>query len=189
MNRKEEHLYEKALADYIYRFSPFDDWKFFAIYNTNFNCKSRTHTQNVSSSLQTSNQSDRTSVKKAMRDSLQLGYPGILAQISKGGKWSYAAGIADLRTKKQMKTEFRFRIGSTTKTFIATVLLQLAGENRLNLDDSIEKWLPGVIQGNGYDANQITIRQILNHTSGIAEYLKSKDYDIMDTKNCIRLKN
>ncbi|TPV41104.1 serine hydrolase domain-containing protein [Bacillus dicomae] len=140
-------------------------------------------TQNVSSSLQTSNQSDRASVKKAMRDSLQLGYPGILAQISKGGKnWSYAAGISDLRTKKPMKTDFRFRIGSTTKTFIATVLLQLAGENRLNLDDSIEKWLPGVIQGNGYDANQITIRQILNHTSGIAEYLKSKDYDIMDTK-------
>ncbi|MGX5556872.1 serine hydrolase domain-containing protein, partial [Bacillus cereus] len=122
-------------------------------------------TQNVSSLLQTSNQSDRTSVKKAIRDSLQLGYPGILAQISKGGKnWSYAAGIADLRTKKPMKTDFRFRIGSTTKTFIATVLLQLAGENRLNLDDSIEKWLPGVIQGNGYDANQITIRQILNHT-------------------------
>ncbi len=44
----------------------------------------------------------------------------------------------------------------------------------MNLDDSIEKWLPGVIQGNGYDGNQITIRQLLNHTSGIAEYLKSK---------------
>ena len=43
---------------------------------------------------------NRTSVKKAMRDELQLGYPGILAQISKGGKtWSYTAGIADLRTK------------------------------------------------------------------------------------------
>ncbi|PFD64057.1 hypothetical protein CN271_26225, partial [Bacillus cereus] len=40
-------------------------------------------TQNVSSSLQTSTQSDRTSVKKAMRDELQLGYPGILAKISK----------------------------------------------------------------------------------------------------------
>ncbi|HDR4909517.1 TPA: beta-lactamase family protein, partial [Bacillus cereus] len=140
-------------------------------------------THNVSSSLQTSTQRDRTSVKQAMRDTLQLGYPGILAKIYKGGKtWSYAAGIADLRTKKPMKTDFRFRIGSTTKTFIATVLLQLAGENRLNLDDSIEKWLPGIIQGNGYDGNQITIRQILNHTSGIAEYLKSKDYDIMDTK-------
>ncbi|HDR7992789.1 TPA: beta-lactamase family protein [Bacillus cereus] len=140
-------------------------------------------TKNVSSSLQTATQSDRTSVKKAMRDALQLGYPGILAQISKGGKtWSYTAGIADLRTKKPMKTDFRFRIGSVTKTFIATVLLQLAGENRLNLDDSIEKWLPGVIQGNGYDSNQITIRQILNHTSGIADYVKSKDFDMKDTK-------
>ncbi|WP_257152595.1 serine hydrolase, partial [Bacillus sp. AFS059628] len=84
--------------------------------------------------------------------------------------------------KKPMKTDFRFRIGSVTKTFIATVLLQLSGENRLNLDDSIEKWLPGVIQGNGYDGNQITIRQILNHTSGIADYMNSKDFDIMDTK-------
>ncbi|KNH37902.1 serine hydrolase domain-containing protein [Bacillus toyonensis] len=140
-------------------------------------------TQNVSSSLQTSTQSDRTSVKNAIRDALQLGYPGILANISKGGKtWSYAAGIADVRTKKPMKADFRFRIGSVTKTFIATVLLQLSGENRLNLDDSIEKWLPGVIQGNGYDGNQITIRQILNHTSGIADYMNSKDFDIMDKK-------
>ncbi|PFC87224.1 D-alanyl-D-alanine carboxypeptidase [Bacillus anthracis] len=139
--------------------------------------------QNVSSSLQTSTQSDRAPVKKAIRDALQLGYPGILANISKGGKtWSYTAGIADLTTKKPMKADFRFRIGSVTKTFIATVLLQLSGENRLNLDDSIEKWLPGVIQGNGYDGNQITIRQILNHTSGIAEYMNSKDFDIMDTK-------
>ncbi|MCU5668910.1 serine hydrolase domain-containing protein [Bacillus cereus] len=140
-------------------------------------------TQNVSSSLQTSTQSDRTSVKKAMRDELQLGYPGILAKISKGGKtWSYTAGVADLKTKKPMKADFRFRIGSVTKTFIATVLLQLSGENRLNLDDSIEKWLPGVIQGNGYDGNQITIRQILNHTSGIADYINSKDFDITDIK-------
>ncbi|HDR3659262.1 serine hydrolase domain-containing protein [Bacillus paranthracis] len=139
--------------------------------------------QNVSSSLQTSTQSDRAPVKKAIRDALQLGYPGILANISKSGKtWSYTAGVADVRTKKPMKADFHFRIGSVTKTFIATVLLQLCGENRLNLDDSIEKWLPGVIQGNGYDGNQITIRQILNHTSGIAEYMNSKDFDIMDTK-------
>ncbi|MET3202626.1 UNVERIFIED_ORG: D-alanyl-D-alanine carboxypeptidase [Bacillus proteolyticus] len=89
----------------------------------------------------------------------------------------YAAGVADLSTKKPMKTDFRFRIASVTKTFTATVVLQLAGENRLNLDDSIEKWLPGVIQGNGYDGNQITIRQILNHTSGIVEYARSKEVD------------
>ncbi|MEC2302195.1 serine hydrolase [Bacillus cereus] len=114
---------------------------------------------------------------------MQLGYPGILAKTSEGGKtWGYAAGIADLRTKKPMKTDFRFRIGSVTKTFTATVVLQLAGENRLNLNDYIEDWLPGVIQGNGYDGNKITIRHILNHTSGIAEYSRSKDADFTDTK-------
>ncbi|MFJ7991172.1 serine hydrolase domain-containing protein [Peribacillus frigoritolerans] len=140
-------------------------------------------TKSVSSSLQTSTQRDHSSVKQAMRDTLQLGFPGILVKTSEGGKtWGYAAGIADLSTKKPMKTDFRFRIGSVTKTFTATVVLQLAGENRLNLDDSIEKWLPGVIQGNGYDDKQITIRQLLNHTSGIAEYTRSKDFDMMDTK-------
>ncbi|WP_035430722.1 serine hydrolase domain-containing protein [Bacillus sp. UNC322MFChir4.1] len=135
-------------------------------------------TENVSSSSHTSIQRDRNSVKQAMRDTLHLGFPGILAKTSEGGKtWGYAAGVANLSTKKPMKTDFRFRIASVTKTFTATVVLQLAAENRLNLDDSIEKWLPGVIQGNGYDAKQITIRQILNHTSGIAEYSRSKEAD------------
>ena len=66
-----------------------------------------------------------------------------------------------------------FRIGSTTKTFVATVVLQLAGEKKLSLDDTVEKWLPGLIKGNGYDGSKITIRQLLNHTSGIADYLTS----------------
>ncbi|MBJ7986246.1 serine hydrolase domain-containing protein [Bacillus cereus] len=144
-------------------------------------------TQSVSSSLQTSTQRDRNSVKQAVRDTLQLGFPGILAKTSEGGKtWSYAAGVANLSSKKPMKTDFRFRIGSVTKTFTATVVLQLAEENRLNLDDSIEKWLPGVIRGNGYDDKQITIRQLLNHTSGIAEYTRAKGFNLMDTKKSYR---
>ncbi|MBS9802468.1 serine hydrolase domain-containing protein [Bacillus toyonensis] len=141
-------------------------------------------TENVSSSSHTSTQRDRNSVKQAMRDTLHLGFPGILVKTHEGGKtWGYAAGVADLSTKKPMKTDFRFRIASVTKTFTATVVLQLAGENRLNLDDSIEKWLPGVIQGNGYDAKQITIRQILNHTSGIAEYSRTKEADFFKHRN------
>ena len=137
--------------------------------------------KNVLSSSHKSN--EHHALKQEMRDTLQLGYQGILAKTYLNGKtWSYAAGIADLRTKKPMKTDFRFRIGSVTKTFTATVVLQLAGENRLNLDDSIEKWLPGLIQGNGYDGNQITIRQLLNHTSGIAEYGNAKNFDFMDTQ-------
>ncbi|WP_144524815.1 serine hydrolase [Bacillus sp. DE0042] len=144
-------------------------------------------TQSVSSSVQTSTQRDRNSVKQAVRNTLQLGFPGILAKTSEGGKtWSYAAGVANMSSKKPMKTDFRFRIGSVTKTFTATVVLQLAEENRLNLDDSIKKWLPGVIQGNGYDDKQITIRQLLNHTSGIAEYTRSKSFNLMDTKKSYR---
>ncbi|EJR97964.1 D-alanyl-D-alanine carboxypeptidase [Bacillus sp. MYb56] len=144
-------------------------------------------TQSVSSSLQSSTQRDRNSVKQAVRDTLQLGFPGVLAKTSEGGKtWSYAAGVANLSSKKPMKTDFRFRIGSVTKTFTATVVLQLAEENSLNLDDSIEKWLPGVIHGNGYDDKQITIQQLLNHTSGIAEYTRSKGFNLMDTKKSYR---
>lgn len=66
-------------------------------------------TQNVSSSLQTSTQSDRTSVKNAIRDALQLGYPGILANISKGGKtWSYAGW--DSGCENQETNESRFSL-------------------------------------------------------------------------------
>ncbi|ABY44019.1 MULTISPECIES: serine hydrolase domain-containing protein [Bacillus] len=139
--------------------------------------------QNISSSSEAHDQKNRNSWKKVMQETIQLGTPGILAKTSNNGKISsYTAGVADLNTKKTMKSDYRFRIGSVTKTFTATTVLQLVGENRVQLDDPIEKWLPGLIQGNGYDGNQITIRQLLNHTSGIAEYLKSKDADIMNSK-------
>ncbi|WP_259415753.1 serine hydrolase domain-containing protein [Bacillus toyonensis] len=140
-------------------------------------------TQNISSSSQVHDQKNRNGWKQVMQETVQLGAPGILAKAYNNGKTSsYTAGVADLSTKKLVKSDYRFRIGSVTKTFTATTVLQLVGENRVQLDDSIEKWLPGLIQGNGYDGNQITIRQLLNHTSGIAEYLKSKDADIMNSK-------
>ncbi|MDQ1040134.1 D-alanyl-D-alanine carboxypeptidase [Streptomyces sp. V3I8] len=63
----------------------------------------------------------------------------------------------------------RFRIGSATKTFTATVVLQLVGEGRMSLEDTVEQWLPGVVQGNGNDGSQITVRQLLQHTSGIRD--------------------
>lgn len=139
--------------------------------------------QNLSSPSQSHDQKNRNGWKQVMQETVQLGTPGILAKTSNNGKISsYTAGVADLNTKKTMKSDYRFRIGSVTKTFTATTVLQLVGENRVQLDDPIEKWLPGLIQGNGYDGNQITIRQLLNHTSGIAEYLKSKDADIMNSR-------
>ena len=61
----------------------------------------------------------------------------------------------------------RFRAGSITKTFVATVVLQLVDEGRLRLDDTVERWLPGVVP----DGDRITVRQLLNHTSGLYDYL------------------
>ncbi|GAB6549077.1 serine hydrolase domain-containing protein [Bacillus mobilis] len=140
-------------------------------------------TQNISNSSEAHDQKNRNGWKRVMQETIQIGAPGVLAKTSNKGKInSYTAGVADLSTKKPVKSDYRFRIGSVTKTFTATTVLQLVGENRVQLDDPIEKWLPGLIQGNGYDGNQITIRQLLNHTSGIAEYLKSKEADIMNSK-------
>ncbi|WP_327369361.1 serine hydrolase domain-containing protein [Streptomyces sp. NBC_01217] len=64
----------------------------------------------------------------------------------------------------------RFRAGSITKTFVATVVLQLAGERRLQLSDTVDQLLPGLIRGNGNDGRRITLRALLSHTSGLYDY-------------------
>lgn len=63
-----------------------------------------------------------------------------------------------------------FRAGSITKTFIATVVLQLAAEHRLSLADSVEDHLPGLVRGRGNDARALTLRALLTHTSGLADF-------------------
>lgn len=94
--------------------------------------------------------------------------PGILAQArDSGGHWFGTAGVADTRTCRVRRHEDRFRIGSITKTFTATVVLQLVAEGQLALADTVEQWLPGAVTGNGHDGNTITVRQLLNHTSGV----------------------
>ncbi|WP_182905147.1 serine hydrolase [Microbispora sp. H13382] len=79
------------------------------------------------------------------------------------------SGFGDTGTRRPVKPDDHFRIGSSTKTFVATVVLQLAGEGKLSLDDTVERRLPGVVHGNGNDGSKITVRQLLQHTSGIHE--------------------
>lgn len=66
----------------------------------------------------------------------------------------------------------RFRAGSITKSFVAAVVLQLVGEGRLRLGDSVERWLPGVVAEGG----RITVRQLLQHTSGIVNYTNTRAF-------------
>ncbi|MFD9220187.1 serine hydrolase domain-containing protein [Streptomyces sp. NPDC060064] len=96
------------------------------------------------------------------------GLPGIFAEICDGDqRWFGTAGVADTATGRKRSPQDRFRIGSISKTFVATVMLQLTAEGRLSLDDTVERWLPGVVRGHNHDGSQVTIRMLLNHTSGI----------------------
>jgi D-alanyl-D-alanine carboxypeptidase len=65
-----------------------------------------------------------------------------------------------------MRANDRFRIGSVTKTYVATVALQLVAERRLTLMDTVARWLPGLVP----NGEHITIRELLNHSSGIPEF-------------------
>lgn len=76
------------------------------------------------------------------------------------------SGVADTQTREPVPENGHYRIASDTKTFVATVVLQLAGEGRLSLDDTVDKHLPGVVR----DGSTITIRDLLRHTSGIYDY-------------------
>ncbi|MFJ8746252.1 serine hydrolase domain-containing protein [Embleya sp. NPDC127516] len=96
-----------------------------------------------------------------------LGIPAVQARATTGYATCAArVGVADVRTGRAIPADGAFRIASTSKSFTATVVLQLVGEGRLGLDDPVERWLPGIVAG-----RPITIRQLLQHTSGLQDAL------------------
>ncbi|MFJ4979305.1 serine hydrolase domain-containing protein [Streptomyces coeruleorubidus] len=117
-------------------------------------------------------QRDHEATRTALRDLVDKGgLPGVAAKVfDHKGSWYAEAGHADTGTGRERSPRDHFRGASITKTFVATVLLQLEAEGRLSLDDTVERWLPALVRGNGYDGDKITLRQLLNHTSGIANY-------------------
>jgi D-alanyl-D-alanine carboxypeptidase len=101
------------------------------------------------------------------------GYPGVVGLVRDGADTQYAhAGVGDITTKVPADPKARFRIGSNSKAFTSAVLLQLEAEGKLSLDDTVDRWLPGAVHANGYEGASITVRQLLNHTSGLPDYLK-----------------
>src|SRR5919112_3100601 len=94
------------------------------------------------------------------------GYPGIVAGLWVPGRGSfvYATGVAVRRGQVPLRARDSFRVGSITKTFTATIVLQLVQRHLLRLDDRLDRYVKGIPAG-----RQITIRQLLNHTSGIPD--------------------
>ena len=87
------------------------------------------------------------------------------------GAWSGAAGLGEVETKTPMRPHDRFRAGSLTKPFIAAVVLQLVEEGRFALDDPITKLLPDQVTGKFANSDRITVRMLLNHTSGLPDFM------------------
>jgi D-alanyl-D-alanine carboxypeptidase len=105
-------------------------------------------------------------LRPALDRIVDAGAPGALAVA--GGR-AAAVGVADVRTGRPLRPRARLRIGSITKSFTAALALRLVGERRLRLTDTVGELLPGVLPA----ADRVTLRQLLNHTSGVPDDVAS----------------
>jgi D-alanyl-D-alanine carboxypeptidase len=111
---------------------------------------------------------DRAELQSRLDYVVTAGAVGALAEVrDEYGVWRGSSGTAALGTTRTVPERGRFRVGSITKTFVATITLQLVHERRLRLDDTVDVLLPGVAP----DGDRITVRHLLNHTSGLYDYL------------------
>jgi D-alanyl-D-alanine carboxypeptidase len=108
-----------------------------------------------------------TKRQRALDQVVAAGVPGAVLLVREGDRTiRLTSGFGNRASKSPIRASDRFRIGSVTKTFVATVVLQLAGERKLSLEDSLEHWLPAMVP----NGQRITVRRLLNMTSGLYDY-------------------
>jgi D-alanyl-D-alanine carboxypeptidase len=116
---------------------------------------------------------ERATIQRALDRLTVTEAPGAIALLRDGNRTiRLTSGYGNLETKTPIRATDRFRIGSVTKTFVATVVLQLAGEGKLRLDDTVERWLPGLVP----NGKNITVRELLNHTSGLFDVASDQGF-------------
>jgi D-alanyl-D-alanine carboxypeptidase len=112
--------------------------------------------------------------------------PGVIVGIWVPGKGNFIKGYgsSDIATNLPMDSHMSYRIASLTKTFVATVSLQLVDEGKINLDDPLSKYLPN----SGIpDADKITIRELSNMTAGIFDYPVDQTFENLHAQNPVRI--
>lgn len=116
----------------------------------------------------------RTKLNQALDSAFtQVNAPGVIVGVRIGNTtWKAQRGIADTTTKTPVSLDEYTRVGSVTKTFTGTLILQLVDEGKLELDDTIERWFPDLP-----DAKNITVRELGDMSSGIASYTDNKNLD------------
>jgi D-alanyl-D-alanine carboxypeptidase len=107
--------------------------------------------------------------------------PGMIISITRGDTIIYqeAKGLANIETGEKMHPGMRFRIGSLTKTFTVTVLLQLVDQGLLKLDDPVSKFFPLEMVPNG---DSITVRMLADMTSGLYNYSELDEFAVQMTQ-------
>lgn len=116
------------------------------------------------------------------------GVTGIMMSVYKpsSGMWIGASGAADLHNKIPMKTCNITRVGSTVKMFTAVTVLKLQEEGKLDIDDKISSYIEGDVINQLENADKATIRQLLQHSSGIYNYIQNLVFQTASTNDLIR---
>jgi D-alanyl-D-alanine carboxypeptidase len=103
---------------------------------------------------------------------VESGVAGAIATVTEDGTTVVlTSGAADRGTRAPIPADppQQVRVGSISKSFTSSVVLQLVGEGKIRLDEPIDTYLPGLLVGDGIDGHAITVRQILRHQSGLPE--------------------
>ncbi|MFC8427679.1 serine hydrolase domain-containing protein [Streptomyces sp. NPDC057253] len=119
--------------------------------------------------------SDRQALQRQLDDFVRSpgGPPGAIAVLrTENGTRVVRAGVADISTGRKPRPDDHMRIASTAKAFSGAVALTLVDHRALRLDDTLHKWLPQLPDAWG----EVTLRQLLNHTSGLPDYSRSEGF-------------
>jgi D-alanyl-D-alanine carboxypeptidase len=112
-------------------------------------------------------------VQAALEQAVAAGIPGIALEISSPeGSEFLTAGSASSEDERLLTPEDSFRIASVTKAFTVAVVMELVEEGALSLDDTVDQWVPGLLA----EGDSITVRHLLGHTSGLADYTKDEEF-------------
>lgn len=109
-------------------------------------------------------------LESSLEELHRAGVPGAFAEVRDGDEvWQHAVGVADLTSRRPMNVDLRHRVGSITKSFTSAAVLRQVECGTVELDRPIGDYLPGLVSGER--GQEITVRMLINHTSGLRDYL------------------
>jgi len=111
-------------------------------------------------------------ILNAQREAYAIPGLGAAVLFADGTRWTGGSGLAQLEERQAADGDTPFVVGSISKTFVAATIMQLAEEGTLSLDDRLARWLPDHPR-----AAQVTLRQLLDHTSGEFNYFEHPAYN------------